>query len=222
MRHKRYRRKRRSKVPILVTILIAATIMCGVSLYQSAPKPEPKTIETFLDTHSTELPFVEQEESLQKSPQALEVTEEMSISATLEEPNEPDFRYYDHIDFEYEMQELLWEACEEAGCPYELALAVIFRESSYKNVNGDNGSSVGYMQIQPRWNQTRMERLGVSDLSDPLSNFRVGCDLLTELIEKYGSYESALTCYNTGKPGTSRYAERVLSYMEETFPENGG
>lgn len=220
MHHKRYRRKRRSKVPILIAILIVATIMCGASFYQSAPNPEPKT--TILDTYSTELPFVEQEESLQKPPQTLEVIEEMPISATLEEPNEPDFRYYDHIDFEYEMQELLWEACEEAGCPYELALAVIFRESSYKNVNGDNGSSVGYMQIQPRWNQARMERLGVSDLSDPLSNFRVGCDLLSKLIEKYGSYESALTCYNTGKPGTSRYAERVLSYMEETFPENGG
>lgn len=222
MHHKRYRRKRRSKVPILIAILIVATIMCGASFYQSAPNPELKTMETILDTYSTELPFVEQEESLQKPPQTLEVIEEMPISATLEEPNEPDFRYYDHIDFEYEMQELLWEACEEAGCPYELALAVIFRESSYKNVNGDNGSSVGYMQIQPRWNQARMERLGVSDLSDPLSNFRVGCDLLSELIEKYGSYESALTCYNTGKPGTSRYAERVLSYMEETFPENGG
>lgn len=130
---------------------------------------------------------------------------------------EKSFRYYDHITLEYELQELLWTACEETGCPYELALAVIFHESAYRNVTGDNGNSVGYMQIQPRWHQERMGRLGVTDLSDPFSNFRVGCDLLAELIEKYGSVESALTCYNTGSPGTSGYADRVLAYMNETF-----
>lgn len=127
------------------------------------------------------------------------------------------FPYYKSITLEYELQEMVWAACEETGSPYELALAVIFRESSYQNVNGDNGNSVGYMQIQPRWQSERMERLGVTDLSDPQSNFRVGCDLLAELIEKYESVEAALTCYNTGSPGTSGYADRVLEYMNETF-----
>lgn len=130
---------------------------------------------------------------------------------------ENSFPYYDQISLEYEMQELVWSASEETGCPYELALSVIFCESSYRNVNGDNGNSIGYMQAQPRWHQERMERLGVTDLSDPLSNFRVGCDLLAELIEKYESVEAALTCYNTGSPGTSDYADRVLAYMNETF-----
>ena len=55
------------------------------------------------------------------------------------------FRYYENISLEYELQELVWAACEETGCPYELALAVIFRESTYRNVNGDNGNSIGYI-----------------------------------------------------------------------------
>ena len=130
---------------------------------------------------------------------------------------EESFRYYNNIALEYEMQELVWTACEETGCPYELALSVIYHESSYKNAIGDNGNSVGYMQVQPRWHYKRMERLGVTNLYDPLSNFRVGCDLLAELIEKHGSVESALTCYNTGKPGLSEYANKVLAYMNETF-----
>ena len=133
------------------------------------------------------------------------------------EPGEA-FRYYDHIPLQYELQKLLWSACGETGCPYELALAVIFRESSYRNVNGDNGNSIGYMQIQPRWHYERMKRLGVTDLSDPLSNFRVGCDLLAELLEKYNSVEYALTCYNKGRPGASTFAESVLAYMNEAFP----
>lgn len=126
-------------------------------------------------------------------------------------------RLYSEIPFEEEMQELLWSACEETGCPYELALSVIWHESRYQNVNGDGGNSIGYMQVQPKWHQERMERLDVTDLSDPLSNFRVGCDLLAELIEKYDSIEKALTCYNTGSPGTSKYANRVMNYMDETF-----
>lgn len=215
--HRRYRCKRCSKVPIFVVILITAIVMCGASLCKTEPDSEPEAVMTTPDTYFDEPLFVSTEEVFLNSVEEPKGIEDVVLFP--EEPNEPEFRYYDHIDFEYEMQELLWQACEEMGCPYELALAVIFRESSYRNVNGDNGSSIGYMQIQPRWNQARMERLGVSDLSDPLSNFRVGCDLLSELIEKYGSYASALTCYNTGKPGTSKYADRVLSYMDETFSE---
>ncbi len=124
------------------------------------------------------------------------------------------FPYYERIPLQYEVQSLLWTACGETGCPYELALAVIYCESSFRNITGDNGDSIGYMQIQPRWNRERMERLGVTDLFDPLSNFRVGCDLLSELIAKYGSVEWALTCYNTGRPGSSAYANKVMAYME--------
>lgn len=132
-------------------------------------------------------------------------------------PKEDVFYPYNNISFSPELQELLWYACEETGCPYELALSVIWRETRYQNVNGDGGNSIGYMQIQPRWHRERMEKLGVTDLSDPLSNFRVGCDLLAELIDEYGSVEMALTCYNTGSPGKSDYATRVIEYMAEMF-----
>lgn len=125
-------------------------------------------------------------------------------------------RIYDNISLSEELQLLVWQACEETGCPYELALSVIYCESGYRNVNGDNGNSIGYMQVQPRWHQERMERLGITDLSDPISNFRVGCDLLAELLEKH-SVEDALSVYNTGGTGHRKYANKVLGYMEETF-----
>ena len=184
--------------------------ICSVSCHTANENAESPTVvdvtePTLSTVQSTTVPYIQ-----------------MTIETTSSEDEVESFRYYDHINFEYELQELLWAACEETGCPYELALAVVFRESSYRNTTGDSGNSVGYMQIQPKWHQERMEKLGVTDLSDPLSNFRVGCDLLAELIEKYGSVESALTCYNTGSPGTSGYADRVLAYMNETFPEVTG
>ena len=107
-------------------------------------------------------------------------------------------------------------ACEETGIPYELALAVIRQETEFRNVVGDDGRSVGYMQVQRRWHEDRMARLGVTDLTDPYSNFRVGCDYLAELLGKY-SLEEALTAYNSGKPGKSTYASNVLAYMEAYY-----
>ena len=118
------------------------------------------------------------------------------------------------VPLDGEMQAFLRSACEEAGITYELALAVIRQETDFRNVVGDNGDSIGYMQIQPRWHEERMERLGVTDLADPYSNFRVGCDFLAELLEKY-TLEEALTAYNSGKPGKSEYATSVMGYMED-------
>ena len=118
------------------------------------------------------------------------------------------------VPLDGETQAFLRSACEEAGITYELALAVIRQETEFRNVVGDNGDSIGYMQIQPRWHEERMERLGVTDLADPYSNFRVGCDFLAELLEKY-TLEEVLTAYNSGKAGQSEYATSVMGYMEE-------
>ena len=118
------------------------------------------------------------------------------------------------VQLDGETQAFLRSACEEAGITYEIALAVIRQETDFRNIVGDNGDSIGYMQIQPRWHEERMERLGVTDLADPYSNFRVGCDFLAELLEKY-TLEEALTAYNSGKAGQSEYATSVIGYMEE-------
>ena len=119
----------------------------------------------------------------------------------------------DDVPLDAEIQRLLYEACGETGIRYELALAVIWQETDFRNVVGDSGESHGYMQVQPRWHNKRMERLGVSDLSDPYGNFLVGCDYLAELTERY-DLSDALTAYNSGSPGNSQYAENVLNYMK--------
>lgn len=118
------------------------------------------------------------------------------------------------IPMDFETQAYLRAACEESGVSFELALAVIRRETDFRNIEGDGGDSIGYMQVQPRWHQERMNRLGVTDLTHPLSNFRVGCDYLSDLMNKY-SVKDALTAYNSGKPGESEYADTVMKYWIE-------
>ena len=117
--------------------------------------------------------------------------------------------FRDDVPLSYEDQDFLHTACNESGVPYALALAVIQKETGFRNVLGDDGASAGYMQVQERWHRDRMERLGVKDLNHPFGNFRVGCDFLAELMERY-TVEEALTAYNRGKPGQSEYSRDVM------------
>lgn len=121
--------------------------------------------------------------------------------------------FRDDVPLSRTEQDYLHTACEESGIPYALALAVIEQESTFRNIVGDDGASEGYMQVQRRWHWDRMERLGVTDLMDPFSNFRVGCDFLAELLGKY-PVEEALTAYNSGSPGHNEYSEKVTANYE--------
>ena len=121
-----------------------------------------------------------------------------------------------NVPLDAEHQQLLRQACDESGIDMELALAVIWAETDFRNLIGDDGASFGYMQVQKKWHESRMERLGVTDLRDPAGNFLVGCDYLAELLAVYPK-EEALTAYNRGTPGRSAYAKSVLAYEEANY-----
>lgn len=139
-----------------------------------------------------------------------------------EEPETPEW-YIDGIPLEPELQETLWNACQEFGVDYPLALAVIEQETDFSNIQGDGGRSIGYFQIQPRWWGELMEEIGAADLSDPEDNFRTGCAVLAQLLRQYeGSVTDALTAYNTGRPGASAYAGAVLETAERWEEQQHG
>ena len=122
----------------------------------------------------------------------------------------------DHL-LSYDLQAKLYSACQEFGVDYELALAVIEQETGFRNLVGDGGDSVGYMQIQRRWWSELMADIGAEDLTDPEDNFRTGCAILRELLDKYENTEDALTAYNSGRPGSSSYSRSVMEKMEAYY-----
>lgn len=141
----------------------------------------------------------------------------------------PTDKLYD-VPLEADLQLHIKELCEAYGVDMPLVLAVIGQESNYDaEAIGDNGNSVGLMQIQPMHHSRRMDRLGITDLTDPYQNITVGIDLLAELLADSGSTEWAVTAYNAGA-GTadfnkaigarSEYTEGVMMLMEEI--ENAG
>jgi hypothetical protein len=109
----------------------------------------------------------------------------------------------------YEEQAALYGACLEFGVDYALAQAVIEQETNFTNVMGDGGKAYGFFQVWPKWHKERMEVLGVTDLMDPESNFRVGCSFLAECIDKYG-LEKGLGYYNSGSAKVTGYTRAVL------------
>ena len=162
----------------------------------------------------------EAEPEADSSVEAVETAAVMPVPAA-EEPQErqlglcEDTYLREDIPMSYELQAMLYGACLEFEVPYELALAVVEQETNFQNVTGDDGASVGFMQIQERWWSGLMEEIGARDLTDPEDNFRTGCAIIRKLMEKHGSVEDALTAYNRGKPGQSKYSRDVMERMQK-------
>ena len=213
---------RRAKVVYLLFVALWAGILTAVllGLIPVVSCTETET-EVEADPAATivinEPPTPEEEIKAVQEPPMPVIVEEVTA---VEEPD----HVRDDIPLDADIQRLLYQACDETGIRYELALSVIHQESRFQNIVGDNGNSIGYMQIQPRWHSDRMERLGVSDLADPYGNFLVGCDYLAEMLGKDRGIEWALHAFNGGPSyankmakaeKVSKYAESVLNYMND-------
>lgn len=112
-------------------------------------------------------------------------------------------------------------------------MAIAKHETDFMaDLTGDNGGSVGMFQINTKWHTDRMERLGVTDLTDPVQCAAVALDYLQELARTTGSgfNDHALyMAYNMEPSGARRaqtagivstdYTEAVLeiyrNYMTE-------
>ena len=136
-------------------------------------------------------------------------------------------------DLEAETQWAIFELCGQDTDLFCATMATAYHESRFTaDLLGDNGKSVGMMQINTDYHQDRMEALGVTDLTDPVQCAAVAIDYLKELESLTGATpdDPALyMAYNMGPSGarkalaagreTTPYSEAVLatyrSYKEE-------
>ena len=108
--------------------------------------------------------------------------------------------------FPKKIQAYTYYVCKQYGVRYDLVVALIEKESGYKfDKVGDDGHAIGYMQIYEECHRDRMERLNVTDLTNPYQNVLVGIDYLSELIERYGTIQDALAAYNYGEKGAREH-----------------
>lgn len=117
------------------------------------------------------------------------------------ETEEVENLYFD-VPLDQDIQDYILVMCAECDtCDLDPAIitAMIWKESEFDtNAIGDNGNSLGLMQVQPRWHSERMEKLNATDLLDPYQNIRVGIDYLVELYSINDDIQWVLMAYNGG------------------------
>ena len=111
-------------------------------------------------------------------------------------------------DLDATTQWAIYDVCERDNQLFCTVMAIAWKESLYQtDTIGDGGDSIGMMQINTRWNTDRMERLSVTDLTDPVQSAMVAVDLLRELAKTFDSGISdttTLMAYNMGPTGARR------------------
>jgi soluble lytic murein transglycosylase-like protein len=127
-----------------------------------------------------------------------QIAKEMPMS-TAKAVEEEDTAYYD-VPLSEEYQDYVIATCRAYNIAPALVFAIMERESGFDAAKvGDDGKSIGIMQIYAAYHKERMERLGVTDLYDPYQNALVGIDYLAGAFARDEDLYWVLMMYNGGE-----------------------
>lgn len=141
--------------------------------------------------------------------------------------NEKHYKYYKIIDnghqtsMDKELQKYTYDLCVEYGIEdyYTLILCQLYKESTYIENLISKTNDYGIAQINVCNHGWLSKKLGVTDFLDARQSILCNIYLMSDYIEKYG-VESALVCYNTGKPYSSNsYAREVINLWNNCIVE---
>ncbi|NCC67562.1 MAG: hypothetical protein EOM14_05120 [Clostridia bacterium] len=107
-----------------------------------------------------------------------------------------------------ELQTFTFYLCEDYGADYEMALALMDRESNYTASAISKTNDYGIMQINKINHKWLTEELGITDFLDPEQNIRCGVYMLAELAKKYDDPHRVLMAYNMGEKGAREYTAK--------------
>ena len=205
-------------------------------------KPMQDTVESTiklkmeLDTikvpDTTKTPEVTKSPELVKIPEVTEVTEVIEVPEIVET-----VELQPRIDcsLDDETQQMIVEKCKEYDIDFSFAMAVIFKESSFRPEIISKSNDYGLMQINKINHKSLSEQIGITDFLDPEQNVTAGLYMLNNLFDKYEDPAKVLMAYNMGENGAKRlwnkgiyttdYAEEILQqadiYKEELTERMG-
>lgn len=112
----------------------------------------------------------------------------------------PERRYFD-IPLSRAEQDQVYYWANQYGLDPAIVFAVCYRESRFDRF-ADNGLAAGIMQI----NRCNWQKYGLNSKSvfSVAENVRVGCQILSEFVDKYSDINMALVAYNNGPTGARR------------------
>jgi hypothetical protein len=134
----------------------------------------------------------------------IETTEEPPTESTVEITTEiPTKEYYD-CPLSDDLQEYIFQRCEENNLPIELVMAVIEVESHFDADAISETNDYGLMQINKCNHERFTEEYGITDFLDPYDNVFCGIKLLSEHYARYGDIDKTLMSYNSGAFGAKK------------------
>lgn len=129
------------------------------------------------------------------TPKAKAIPKVKSVSAVKTE------RRYFNIPLSKVEQDQVYYWANQYGLDPAIVFAVCYRESRFDRF-ADNGLAAGIMQI----NRCNWQKYGLNSKSvfSVAENVRVGCQILSEFVVRYGDIHMALVAYNNGPTGARR------------------
>lgn len=131
----------------------------------------------------------------------------------------PSFPVYD-LPLSEELQEYTYNTCAEYGVDYELVLALMDQESTFRVDVVSATNDYGLMQINKCNHAWLKEELGITDFLDPEQNILAGVYILSTF-NNYSDMNKILMAYNMGLGGamecwqqgiySTAYSREVLS-----------
>lgn len=136
--------------------------------------------------------------------------EEAEPAALKPEPVEPEVLY--DVPISDELQRYIRQECETRGVPFEIVLAMIYQESSYRPGVISETNDYGLMQVNACNHDWLRDELGITDILDPEQNIRAGVYILSQAYSRYGDDHLALMAYNMGDNGAAKaWAEGIYT-----------
>jgi soluble lytic murein transglycosylase len=129
--------------------------------------------------------------------------------------------------------DLIKKHAAERGLDPYLVSALMAQESTFDPSIKSSANAVGLMQVLPSTGRRLAKRVGVKRyrnalLIDPDTNIRLGTELFSNLVDRFGGVHLALASYNAGESAVARWmAEKPGITKEEfiddiPFPETQG
>ncbi|MGN9097545.1 lytic transglycosylase domain-containing protein [Flintibacter porci] len=193
-RERNRRRKAHRRIVALAALTVLASVLLIIVVARVMAEPE------------TEL---EEEAETVKTAGAVQLLPLLELG----ESEQPVF-YCEEIPLTIEEQMELFNAADAFDIWYPLAVAMVDVETSFQNVAGDGGASIGYLQVNGTLHTALMEQVGATDLWVPRDNFRTGLAYLAQQLERTDTVHKALMAYNMGPSGAAAVWERGIYESE--------
>lgn len=204
---KKIQNKMQMTATAIIVIVFCSIFMSGAAGRMNA-KDYPTNIQVEQYEQTDEPKKVDAVQSIQAVAATYEPQETIEAEPIL--TNEKQYVYYD-VPLDDDFQEYIQDICDEYGFDcYDVVIAQIERESTFRENAISETDDYGYMQINSCNHGWLSEKLGITDFLDGEQNVLAGVYMLSDLYNRYGDMGLALMCYNCGEYGAQKLWEQGI------------